>query len=159
MRTGYKKAPLFLLITGLCLVANISITSAQELVAMRPEQVTILQYIIKERPVLVELLTTAGLVPVLSGESAYTLLAPPEKTLAALLNQSPDKIKHALSGYIIKGNYLEKDLKDGATVETLRGDKLKVCRKNGTLVNGVKLVATDKQVRNGVIHELQDKLN
>src|SRR5690606_13384138 len=109
---------------------------AQEVVTLEPERVTIIQYIMKDNPVLVGLLTTAGLVPVLSGDGAYTLLAPPEQELASLKNESPDKIRDVLSGYVLKGSYLEKDLKDGAAVETLKGSKLKICRKNGTLVNG-----------------------
>lgn len=111
-----------------------------------------------DRPVLVGLLTTAGLVPILSGDNAYTLLAPPEQALGFLKNESPDKIKEVLSGYIIPGSYLENDFKDGADVETLKKNKLKVCRKNGTLLNGVLLTNSNQKVRNGVIHQLQDML-
>lgn len=158
MEIRHRNNFLFLLIAGLFILVDIRLVKAQNVAALQPEQVTIIQYIINERPVLVSLLTTAGLVPVLSGDSPYTLLAPPEQALAALKNESPDKIREVLSGYVLKGKYLETDLKDGASVETLSGKKLKVCRKDGTLLNGVKLIDTNQTVRNGVVHQLQDLL-
>lgn len=139
-------------------IIGISSAGAQEVASLEPSRISIMQYIMNDRPVLVGLLTTAGLVPVLSGDSPYTLLMPPEQALLSLKKESPDKIRDVLSGYILKGKYLEKDLKDGATVETLNGNKLKICRKDGTLVNGVLMSNTNQEVRNGVVHQLQDVL-
>lgn len=158
MKIRYKNNLLAFLIVAFILLESRA-THAQDVVGLQPERVTIIQYIMNENPVLVGLLTTAGLVPVLSGDGPYTLLAPPEQELASLQTESPDKIRDILSGYVLKGNYLEKDLKDGAAVETLKGSKLKICRKDGTLVNGVLLTDPDYQVRNGVVHKLQGMLN
>lgn len=157
MKNRHSNSFLFLSIISFYLL-DIRITRAQEIAAVQPDRVTIIQYIMDDRPVLVGLLTTAGLVPALSGESPYTLLAPPEQALTSLQKESPDRIREVLSGYVLKGKYLENDFKDGATVETLSGSKLKICRKDGTLLNGVKLTDTNLQVRNGVVHQLQDML-
>ena len=139
-------------------IVGIRPVNAQDALALKPEQVSIIQYIMNERPVLVGLLTTAGLVPVLSGDNPYTLLAPPEQELAILKKESPDKIREVVSGFILKGSYQENDLKDGATVVALNGSKLKICRKNGTLVNGVLITGPNHRVKNGMVHQLQGML-
>ena len=153
------KNPIILLLLLVFSLINGRMVSAQDVAALPPGQLTIIQYIMDDRPVLASLLTTAGLVPVLSGNAPYTLLAPPEQALASLKNESPDKVRNILSGYILKGKYLETDLKDGASVETLNGNKIKICRKDGTMVNGVLLTKTNQEVRNGVIHQLKNALN
>lgn len=155
IRTKYNILYFLLVVLNL---AGIRSAIAQNVASLPPERVSILQYIMDDRPVLVGLLTTAGLVPVLSGDTPHTLLLPPEEQLESLKKESPDKIKSVLSGYILKGSYLEKDLKDGATVETLNGNKLNICRKKGTLINGVLMTNTNQEVRNGVVHQLQDVL-
>jgi uncharacterized surface protein with fasciclin (FAS1) repeats len=158
MDPRYKNSFLSLLIIGFYLLVDIRTTNAQEIAAIQPERATIIQYIINDRPVMVGLLTTAGFIPVLSGDSPYTLLIPPEQDLLSLQNESPNKIREMLSDYILKGKYQETDFKDGATVTTISGNKLMICRKKGTLVNGVMLTDTNKQVRNGMVHHLQGLL-
>lgn len=155
IRTRYNLIYFLLVVLNL---AGIRTSFAQNVASVPPERASILQYIMDDRPVLVSLLTMAGLVPVLSGNTPHTLLMPPEQQLESLKKESPDKIRSVLSGYILKGSYLEKDLKDGAAVEALDGNKLKICRKNGTLINGVLMTKTNQEVRNGIVHQLQDML-
>jgi uncharacterized surface protein with fasciclin (FAS1) repeats len=155
IRTRYNLVYFLLVILNLAVIRS---AFAQDIASLPAERVSILQYIMDDRPVLVSLLTTAGLVPVLSGDAPHTLLMPPEKQLESLKKESPDKIRSVLSGYILKGSFLERDLKDGASVEALNGKKLKICRKDGTLINGVLMSKPNHEVRNGVVHQLQDML-
>ncbi len=116
---------------------------------------SLVEHILQERPLLIDMLTTAGLVPALSSSTAYTLLAPPDEALEIMKEESPERLRLLLAGHILKGRYLQKDLKDGATVETLAGTSIKICRKKGsTLVNGVKITSTEASVENGVLHHL-----
>ncbi|NEM96354.1 fasciclin domain-containing protein [Pontibacter burrus] len=147
---------LFTLPAFLLLMLNVQ---AQELAAATTTRTTILENVVKERPLLGELLTTAGLLPVLSGDAPYTLFAPPEAALQELKGQSAEQIRTVLAGHIVKGRYTEKDLKDGATLQTLSGQSITICRKNNTLVNGVTIIKADTELKNGVVHALSGALN
>ncbi|MBD1397448.1 fasciclin domain-containing protein [Pontibacter sp. JH31] len=128
-------------------------------VIAQTQRVTLMQYAIEERPLLAELLTTAGLAPTLSGSTAYTLLVPPEEALRSLKTQPHEKIRAVLAMHIIKGNYKAADFKEGAQVRTCGGEAITVYRKKGvTLLNGVSLNALDRDMRNGVVQELNGLL-
>lgn len=120
------------------------------------ERTTIMQYVISERPLLAELLTTAGMAPVLSGSSSYTLLMPPEARLQELKGQSAEKIRAVMAMHLVKGALSGTDFKEGNYLQTYGGGKLYVCRKNNnTLLNGVKLRTTEVALRNGAVYELE----
>ncbi|MFD2999833.1 fasciclin domain-containing protein [Pontibacter toksunensis] len=128
---------------------------AQEMALVPKERMTLMQYVMQERPVLADLITKAGLTPLLCDETAYTLLAPPEADLGELQQMEPARLRAVLSGHILKGAYLEKDLKDGSSVETLAHTKLNVFRKKDhTLVNGTRIERANNQVGNGILHGL-----
>ncbi|MEJ8757562.1 fasciclin domain-containing protein [Pontibacter sp. H259] len=140
------------------LFTNINL-QAQTLASAEATRTTLIEHIVKERPVLMELMTTAGLIPVLSGDAPYTLLAPPEAELSALKNQPAEQIRLVMAGHILKGKYTEKDLKDGAKLEALNGKTITICRKKGTLINGVSIAKADTEVNNGIIHTLNGALS
>jgi uncharacterized surface protein with fasciclin (FAS1) repeats len=151
METRRRYNSLYLLLTALILFVSNN-TQAQG-------GTTLMDQLIKDRPVLVELVTTAGLVPILSGETQYTLLAPPEQALASLKGESPEKLRRILSGHLLKGKYTEKDFKDGAKVETLSGASLNICRKEGhTLINGVRIAQADMELSNGILQSMSGAL-
>lgn len=131
---------------------------AQTVASAETARTTMIEYIMKDRPVLVGLLTTAGLIPTLSGDSPYTLFAPPESELKALQNESADKIRMVMAGHLVKGKFNEKDLKDGAKLQALNGETITVCRKKNTLVNGVSIITPDTELKNGVLHVVTSKL-
>ncbi|PVY40493.1 fasciclin domain-containing protein [Pontibacter virosus] len=119
------------------------------------ERTTIMEYVINERPVLAELLTTAGMAPTLSGSTAYTLLMPPEARLQELKGQSVEKIRAVMAAHLVKGTLSGTDFKEGSRLQTYGGTTLNVCRKKGsTLLNGVQLRIADIALRNGMVHEL-----
>jgi uncharacterized surface protein with fasciclin (FAS1) repeats len=133
--------------------------TAQDAAVQPQQRTTLMQYLIQERPVLAELLTTAGMAPTLSGSTGYTLLAPPEEALKNLKGQSAEKIRITLAMHVIKGKHRESDLKDGGKLETYGGTQVNVCRKKDqTLINGVKVNAANNEVRNGLVHELTGML-
>ena len=137
------------------LFSDVPQLAAQQLAFVAQERATMLQYIVDTQPVLGELIAKAGLAPILSGDAAYTFLMPSEAELSSLKNEPAQRIRTILSGHILKGRYLESDLKDGASIETLAGTKVTVCRKKDyTLVNGVRIVAPNNEVKNGIIHRL-----
>ena len=155
MKSNHAYSIFFLMIVTLFLPTGI--VTAQD--TPQAQRITLMQYAIEQRPVLAELLTTAGLAPTLSGSTTYTLLAPPEETLKRLKGQSDEKVRAVLAMHIIKGSYKAADFKEGAQIKTSGGELLTVCRKKGvTLLNGVGLNAVDRETRNGVVQELNGML-
>ena len=133
---------------------------AQDMAAVPTERINLMQYVMQERPVLADLITKAGLTPTLSEHTSYTIMAPPDAELEKLQDLPPVRLRAMLLGYMLKGLYHEKDFKDGAILETLAHTKMNVCRKKDhTLIDGVRLNSTDKQVENGILHNLSGKLN
>jgi uncharacterized surface protein with fasciclin (FAS1) repeats len=134
---------------------------AQDVAMVPKERMSLLQYMMQERPVLAGLATKAGLTPLLSDNSAsFTILAPPDAELKKLHELPAVRIRAILSGHILKGAYLEKDFKDGATIETFARTKVNICRKRDyILVDGVRIQHADSQLSNGVIHSLSGRLN
>lgn len=120
------------------------------------EQGSMMEYVIKERPLLADLVTKAGLAPLLSGGAPVTLLTPPESALQNLREESPERLRAILAAHIVKGEHMEQDLKDGASLTALSGNSLTICRVKGyTLVNGVRIQQADQKVKNGILHELE----
>jgi uncharacterized surface protein with fasciclin (FAS1) repeats len=123
------------------------------------QRTTIMQYVINERPVLAELLTTAGMAPALSGSTAYTLLMPPEASLQELKGQPVEKIRAVMAMHLIKGTLSATDFKEGSRLQTNGSASLNVCRKkDNILLNGVQLHTADIALRNGRVHELDGVL-
>lgn len=155
------KSKLYYIYLGFLLLIAffLSAESAKAQDTAASQRSTLMQYIIDERPVLAELLTTAGLAPALSGSTDYTLLAPPEASLQVFKGQSAEKIRSVLAMHIIKGKYKATDFKEGAKVTTYGGETLYVCRRKGnTLLNGVKLQAGDREFRNGLVQQVESLL-
>lgn len=154
------KSKLYYIYLGLVLLIAFFLTSKQAVAQETDlQRTTIMQYVINERPLLAELLTTAGMAPALSGSTAYTLLLPPENSLQALRGQSAEKIRSVIAMHVLKGSLKGSDFKEGNRLPTYGSETLYICRKKGdTLVNGVKLRPTDTALRNGMVQELESVL-
>ena len=159
MRVLYHR--LYIKLAAMALLLGLSQPMlAQGTATVSTERMTLMQYVMQERPVLAELITKAGLTPILSDDAPYTLLAPPEAELEKLKGLPPVRIRAVLLGHILQGLYQEKDFKDGASVETLAHTKVTVCRKkNYTLLDGVRIAGAHAQVENGMLHSLAGKLD
>ncbi len=119
---------------------------------------------------LVAAVKAAGLVDALKGEGPFTVFAPtdaafakiPKATLAMLLKpENKDKLTAILTYHAIKGKVLAADvvkLKNGTKVKTLQGGTVTVFNKHGVMINKSKVVKTDIECDNGVIHVIDTVL-
>ncbi|WP_395143118.1 fasciclin domain-containing protein [Armatimonas sp.] len=115
----------------------------------------------------VKLVDDAELVTELREGGPYTFLAPTNSCLtldsAALIKLHAPENKPSLISLIkrhtVKGRYKISDLlemKDGATVENLLGDKLTISNKNGTLmISNILVAQNDIAASNGWIHPIE----
>jgi uncharacterized surface protein with fasciclin (FAS1) repeats len=108
----------------------------------------------------------AGLVDTLKGEGPLTVLIPtdeafaklPEGTLDNLLKpENKEKLVAILKYHVIPGKSLAADVLklDGQEVKTVEGNSAKVAVKDGNVtIDGAKVIKTDIECSNGVIHEI-----
>ena len=111
---------------------------------------------------LVAAVKAAGLVEALKGEGPFTVFAPtdaafgklPKGMLKSLLKpENKKKLQSILTYHVVPGRVYAGDAAGGATVKTLQGETVTTKLEGGQLmVNGVKVVATDIETSNGVIH-------
>ncbi|MDZ7672811.1 MAG: fasciclin domain-containing protein [Halanaerobiales bacterium] len=117
---------------------------------------------------LVTAVQEAGLVEALKAEGPYTVFAPtdeafanlPEGTLDNLL-ANPDQLKNVLLFHVIEGKVMAEDVlgMDGAMVETLLGETVKISIKDGMVyINDAQVITTDIETSNGVIHVINKVL-
>ena len=104
----------------------------------------------------------AGLVDALSGDKPLTVFAPtddafaklPKDTVASLLKpENKDKLKAILLFHVVEGRVYSEDALAAKSAATLQGSKVEITVKDGSAyVNGAKILATDVDASNGVIH-------
>lgn len=121
----------------------------------------------KKFPTLVAAVKAAGLVEVLKGDGPFTVFAPSEEafrklekakpgTIAYLLKpENKDKLVAILTYHVVPGKYKAHDvakLSNGTKVKTANGQSLTVKTSPAILVDNAKVVKTDIECSNGVIH-------
>jgi uncharacterized surface protein with fasciclin (FAS1) repeats len=104
----------------------------------------------------------AGLVDALSGDKALTVFAPtdeafaklPKDTVESLLKpENKEKLKAILLYHVVDGRVYSEDAVAAKSAATLQGSKIEISVKDGAAyVNGAKILATDVNASNGVIH-------
>lgn len=122
---------------------------------------------------LVAAVQAAGLVDALKGEGPFTVFAPTDAafqklekskpgTIAMLLKpENKAKLAAILTYHVVSGKIMAADvmkLKNGTYVKTLNGKSIKVSSKHGVKVNRSKVVKTDIECTNGVIHVIDTVL-
>lgn len=110
---------------------------------------------------LVAAVKAAGLVDALKGDGPFTVFAPsdaafaklPKGTVDNLLKpENKDALVALLTYHVVPGAVYAKDAKPGM-VETLQGSQFTISAKGGDLmIDQAKIVATDIEASNGVIH-------
>lgn len=110
----------------------------------------------------------AGLTGALTGEGPLTVFAPtdeafaklPEGTVASLLKpENKEKLTAILTYHVVSGRVHSEDALALEKAETLQGSPLHISVQNGqAMVNQAKLVATDIDSSNGVIHVIDSVL-
>lgn len=113
---------------------------------------------------LVAAIKAAGLVDTLKGPGPFTVFAPtdaafakiPKADLDALLKDKA-KLTAVLTYHVVAGKVMAKDVKAGP-VKTLQGKTIMISTTNGVMVNDAKVVKTDIEASNGVIHVIDTVL-
>ncbi len=112
---------------------------------------------------LVTAVTAAGLVDTLKGEGPFTVFAPsdeafaalPEGTVESLLEDPEGALTDILLFHVVPGKVMAADVVglDGQQVETVGGQSFTVTIDGETvMVDDAKVIATDIETANGVIH-------
>ena len=112
--------------------------------------------------------TAAGLVDTLKGAGPFTVFAPSDETFAKLPAGTEDgllkdipKLKAILTHHVVVGKVMAADVMkmDGKTAATVNGAMLKASTTDSVKLNGeVKVVKTDIECTNGVIHVIDSVL-
>jgi transforming growth factor-beta-induced protein len=104
----------------------------------------------------------AGLAETLSGEGPFTVFAPtdaafakiPEATLKNLLKpENKDKLVAILTYHVVPGRVFSEGALEAKSAKTVQGSSVKISVKDGAAyVDNAKIVSTDINAANGVIH-------
>ncbi len=116
--------------------------------------------------ILATALSAAGLTGILKGDGPFTVFAPtdapfakvPQQTLDELLQPENKKVgcNSRLSRRARKG-YVNEVIASGSAT-TLQGQKVNISQNDGVKVNETKMIVTDVEATNGVIHILDSVL-
>jgi uncharacterized surface protein with fasciclin (FAS1) repeats len=110
---------------------------------------------------LLQAATVAGLVDTLKGPGPFTVFAPTDEAFAALpagtldgLLKDPAKLKDILLYHVVSGKVMADEVVKLTSATTVQGKAITITVKDGTvyLNDTVKVVTTDIQASNGVIH-------
>ena len=103
-------------------------------------------------------LQAAGLVDTLKGKGPFTVFAPTDEAFAKIpkadldaLLKDKEKLAAVLKYHVVAGKVMAKDVKAG-DVKTVNGKTFKIATTGGVTVNNAKVVKTDIETTNGVIH-------
>ncbi len=108
---------------------------------------------------LVKAVKEAGLVDALSGEGPYTVFAPtdeafnkiPKDTLNGILKDRK-KLQNILKYHVVSGKVNAKKVMNLREAKTLMGQEIKIKTKDGVWVDNAKVIKTDIETSNGIIH-------
>lgn len=118
-------------------------------------------------PTLVAAVQAAGLVDALKSKGPFTVFAPSEEAFSKLEKANPgilaellkpenkEKLASILKYHVVSGKVMARDvmkLQNNSKVKTLQGQSITVKNKNGVYVNNAKVIKTDIEATNGVIH-------
>ena len=114
---------------------------------------------------LVTAVKQAGLVETLKSEGPFTVFAPtdeafakiPEADMKALLADK-EKLTRVLSYHVVPGKVMASDVAGMSAAKTVEGGSLDISASSGVRVNDAKVVKTDIETSNGVIHVIDTVL-
>lgn len=116
--------------------------------------------------ILMEALTTAGLISTLEGDGPLTLFAPTDQAFNSLpdgvfskllLPENRDALIQVLSYHVVSGALLTTDLADGG-VTTVEGEDIEVVTSPRITLNGGFIRIADIAATNGVVHIIETVL-
>lgn len=157
-----------LLTFGLALLAVLS-TSALRAEDKPSKELTIVEVAAgnKDFSTLVAAVKAAGLVETLSGKGPFTVLAPtndafaklPKGTVETLLKpENKAKLVAILTYHVIPAKAMAADVVKLEKAKTVQGQEVKIDAKDGVKINDAKVIKTDIECKNGVIHVIDTVL-
>jgi len=114
---------------------------------------------------LVKAVQEAGLVGTLSGEGPFTVFAPtdeafeklPEGTLENLL-EDKEGLGKILTYHVVKGKVMSDQVVNLNKAETINGQDVSIDSTDGVKIDNAKVITTDIECSNGVIHVIDTVL-
>ncbi len=108
---------------------------------------------------LVEAVKAAGLVDTLKGDGPFTVFAPtddafakiPTEQLNALLADK-EQLGKVLTYHVVPGKVMASDVVSLTSATTVEGSEISIAAADSVMVNDAKVVMTDIETSNGVIH-------
>jgi uncharacterized surface protein with fasciclin (FAS1) repeats len=113
---------------------------------------------------LVNAIKAADLVATLKGAGPFTVFAPtdaafrklPAGMLDSLLKDKP-RLAAILTYHVVSGKVMAKDVKAGE-VRSVQGQMLRISDTGSVTINNAKVIKTDLETSNGVIHSIDSVL-
>ena len=146
------------------IVDKVILPKMTEKTATRPDVVTVAAANAKT---LSAAISAAGLVETLQGRGPFTVFAPTDSAFAAIQKdvdkllkpESKATLSKVLTYHVVAGKMTASELKDGQMLTTVQGGKLLVSIKKGVvMVENARVLATDVEASNGVIHVINKVL-
>jgi uncharacterized surface protein with fasciclin (FAS1) repeats len=112
-------------------------------------------------------LDAAGLIETLKGEGPFTVFAPtdaafakvPRQTLNDLLQpENKQKLAAILTYHVVPGKVSSHEVIAMNSATTLQGQELNISKQDGVKINEAKVIVTDLEATNGVIHIIDSVL-
>ena len=112
-------------------------------------------------------LSAAGLLETLKGDGPFTVFAPtdaafakmPQQTLDELLQpENKNRLAAILAYHVVPGKVTSNEVMASSSATTLQGQTVNISKKDGVKINQAKLIITDVEARNGVIHIIDSVL-
>ena len=112
-------------------------------------------------------LGAAGLIEALRGEGPFTVFAPTDDAFAKIpapaLNdllqpENREKLTAILTYHVVPGKVTSREVANLDSATTLQGQTLKISKQDGVKINDAKVIASDVQATNGVIHVIDTVL-
>lgn len=114
---------------------------------------------------LIKAVQEAGLIDVLSSEGPYTIFAPNDEAFSKLPNgtlenilQDKEKLTNLLTYHVVPNKVMANDVINLKNTGTVLGKKLSIDTKNGVKIGKAKVIKTDIECTNGVIHVIDEVL-
>jgi uncharacterized surface protein with fasciclin (FAS1) repeats len=108
---------------------------------------------------LVKAIQAAGLVDTLKGAGPFTVFAPSDEAFAKLpagtlegLLKDKAKLASVLTYHVVPGKVTAADVVKLGRAKTVQGQLIQIDAKDGVRVNDAKVVKTDIEASNGIIH-------
>jgi uncharacterized surface protein with fasciclin (FAS1) repeats len=109
---------------------------------------------------LVKAVQAAGLPETLSGKGPFTIFAPSDDAFSKIpagalesLIKDTEKLKSILTYHVVAGRHMAADVMKMKSIKSLQGGDLRVSfNKGDVMINDAKVIATDIETDNGIIH-------